>query len=128
METHVRIAGYLNFGLGVLGIVACLATLILFRGFSGVLLINARAGGSTTTTDGFLTMCAMGYLVVMAIPLIGIGYGLIHYQEWARELGLIVSIFTLIHVPLGTVIGIYTMWVVTSFETEPLFKNPPRKN
>lgn len=125
MDRHLRMIGILNAALGILGILACILLLIIFRGPGGILLINARMGGSTTTLEGFVTMCVMIYLLLMAGPLIAVGYGLMNYQEWARDLGMILSIFTLIHFPLGTIVAIYSLWVLTSFEVEPLFKTPP---
>lgn len=126
MEAHLRRIGILNVALGALGIFVCIVILILFRGPSGVLLINARAGGSATTTEGFLTACAMVYLLLMAGPLILTGMGLLRCQEWARNLGMILSIFSLINIPLGTFVGVYSLWVLTSYEVEPLFTAPPR--
>ena len=127
METHLRIIGFLNAGLGVLGLVACVVILILFGGPQGVLLINARAGSTITTTEGFITVCTMIYLVLMAGPLISVGMALVKCQEWARNLGMILSIVNLMHIPLGSVVGVYSLWVLTSFEVEPLFKNPPNE-
>ncbi len=127
MEHHLKVAGLLNMALGVLGLLSTLFTLALFGGPRGVLLINARQGGSATTTEGLLTMCAIVYLFLMAGPLIGVGFGLIRYQEWARDLGMILSIFSLVIIPVGTIVGIHSLWVLTSFEVEPLFKNPPGK-
>jgi hypothetical protein len=126
METHLRMIGYLNIALGILGLVAIVITLILFKGPSGVLLINARMGGSATTSEGFTIACILFFLFVMAGPLIAVGYGLLQYQEWARDMGMILAIVTLIHIPLGTLLGIYSLWVLTSFEVEPLFKVPPQ--
>lgn len=126
MEAHLRRIGYLNIALGVFGIFVCVVILILFKGPGGVLLINARVGGSTTTTEGFVTACAMLYLVLMAGPQIMLGRGLLECQEWARNLGMILSIFGLINVPFGTVVGVYSLWVLTSYEVEPLFTARPR--
>jgi len=126
MEAHLRRTGILNIALGVLGLFVCVVILILFKGPSGVLLINARVGGSATTTEGFVTVCMMAYLLLMAGPQIMVGRGLLRCQEWARNLGMIVSIFGLINIPVGTAIGIYSLWVLTSYEVEPLFTAPPR--
>jgi hypothetical protein len=126
MERHLRTIGYLNAGLGALGVLACVVILILFGGPKGVLLINARVGSTVTTTEGFVTACAMVYLILMAGPLIAVGVGLLQFQEWARNLGMILSIFSLINIPAGTVVGIYSLWVLTSFEVEPLFQSPPK--
>lgn len=123
MEKHVRTLGYLNAGLGVLCLFVCLIALILFDGPSGVLLINAREGSSITTTEGFVTACILTYLFLMSAPLIAIGMGLLKLQGWARNMGIIASIFEIAIIPIGTAVAVYNLWVLNSFEVEPLFKD-----
>jgi hypothetical protein len=62
---------------------------------------------------------AMG-LVVSAVAVAGVvaGWGLLTHQPWARVLTLIVGIISLIHFPLGTALGIYTLWVLFPPESE----------
>lgn len=123
METHLRAVGYLNLMLGALSALVCLVILVLFGGPSGVLLINARQGSSVTTTEGFITACVMIYLFLLAGPLIALGIGLLKFRQWARNLGTILSIFSLAVIPIGTAVGVYTLWVMMSFEVEPLFRH-----
>jgi ABC-type glycerol-3-phosphate transport system permease component len=40
------------------------------------------------------------------------GYALLTRQPWGRVLAIIFAIFALIHFPLGTALGIYTLWVL----------------
>jgi len=47
------------------------------------------------------------------------GWGLLQYEKWARILALVlgfISMFT--NIPFGTALGIYTMWVLLSAESE----------
>ncbi|MBI3683093.1 MAG: hypothetical protein HY235_22195 [Acidobacteria bacterium] len=125
MERHLKWVGIANIALGMLGVLASVAALVLFGGPGGILLINARVGGSATTPEGFVTACVIVYLLLMAGPLIAVGIGLMRFQEWARNLGMILSVFALIHIPIGTMVGIYSFWVLTSYEVEPLFQAPP---
>jgi hypothetical protein len=46
------------------------------------------------------------------------GWGLLNYRPWARILTLILGVISLIHVPLGTALGIYTLWVLLPAESE----------
>lgn len=46
------------------------------------------------------------------------GWGLLNYRPWARMLTLILGVISLIHVPLGTALGIYTLWVLLPAESE----------
>ncbi len=124
MELHLKLSGIFTIAVGIIGVIACISILFLSGGPSGVLLINAREGGSASTTEGVATACYMGYLFLMAFPLVAVGRGLLRFQSWARDAGVILSIISLLHFPFGTIVGIYNLWVLNSFEIEPLFKVP----
>ena len=53
-----------------------------------------------------------GILVIKGILGIAAGWGLLERQSWARVLALVVAFLSLIHVPFGTAIGVYTLWVL----------------
>jgi hypothetical protein len=40
------------------------------------------------------------------------GYALVTRQPWGRILAIVFGIFALFHFPLGTALGIYTLWVL----------------
>ena len=39
--------------------------------------------------------------------------------------GIVVAVLNLIHVPFGTAVGIYGLWVLFNKETEQLLSGPP---
>ncbi len=53
-------------------------------------------------------------LLVSAFAIAGViaGWGLLARQPWARMLAVILGCISLIHFPLGTALGIYTLWVL----------------
>jgi hypothetical protein len=55
-------------------------------------------------------------LLVSTAGIIG-AIGLQRKKEWGRILLLVVSFFTLLSIPLGTLLGAYTIWVLFSDET-----------
>lgn len=128
MEFHLKLSGIFTIAVGIIGIIACIVMIIICGGPSGVLLINAREGGSVSTTEGVAAACYMAYLLLMAGPLILVGRGILRFQAWARDAGVILSIVSLLHFPFGTLVATYNLWVLTSFEIEPLFKSPPIRN
>ncbi len=72
-----------------------------------------------------LTTCVMAGLALLT------GYGLLTMKPWGRTLAIVMSILTLIKVPLGTALGIYTLWVlgprVSGVEYDALVRQgPPR--
>jgi hypothetical protein len=52
-----------------------------------------------------------GALLVTSIPAIVAGIGFLQEKDWAKILGLIVGIIYLLFFPIGTIIGIYAIWV-----------------
>jgi len=40
------------------------------------------------------------------------GWGLLQREEWARTVALVVGFLALLNVPIGTALGIYTLWVL----------------
>ena len=57
----------------------------------------------------------------LSLPGIIVGIGLLKYRSWARIFGIVLSIFGLIWIPFGTVVGVYGLWVLFSRDTERLF-------
>ena len=53
-----------------------------------------------------------GFFIVLAIPGIIAGVGLLQRKSWSRVLTLIVGAIGLLDIPVGTALGIYTFWVL----------------
>jgi len=46
------------------------------------------------------------------------GWGLLQHEGWARVLALVMAFLALLSVPIGTALGIYTLWVLLPSESE----------
>ena len=46
------------------------------------------------------------------------GWGLLQRQPWARSLALLMNSLALVYVPFGTMLGLYTLWVLLPRESE----------
>lgn len=116
MKQHVTLVATLHIGLGAFELVlACLAVVILF----GVGRIADDADAARIL--GFIGLVAFALLTLFALPGIIGGFGLLSNQEWARILVLILSVLNLFNIPIGTVIGAYSIWVLLQEETAQLF-------
>jgi hypothetical protein len=62
----------------------------------------------------FLLCCA-------AIGLLA-GWGLLEGQPWARMLAIVLSFLNLLHIPFGTALGIYTLWVLLPAQSEAEYR------
>jgi len=54
------------------------------------------------------------------------GWGLIERQPWARTLTIIMGVFALFHIGIGTVLGIYTLWVLLPAQSAQEYQRTAR--
>jgi hypothetical protein len=52
------------------------------------------------------------FLAALSVPGIVAGIGLLKRKSWGCFLAMVVSVLGMLNVPLGTLIGIYTLWVL----------------
>jgi len=55
-----------------------------------------------------------GSLFIVSASGILVGWGLLKHQPWARMVGIVLGIVSLLHPPFGTALGIYTLWGLLS--------------
>ena len=67
----------------------------------------------------------VAFLLIVSIPGLIAGVGLLKFRPWARILAIVVAVINLIHIPIGTIVGIYGLWVLFNKETEALFDGKP---
>ncbi|HEU5086979.1 MAG TPA: hypothetical protein VFT99_06020 [Roseiflexaceae bacterium] len=68
---------------------------------------------------------SVGLLITaLALPGLLAGYGLLTRKSWARVLAIVVGILGLVNFPVGTAIGIYTLWVLTQPAANEYFAMP----
>ena len=116
MQKHVTLVAALQIGLGILGVVI---------GFV-VFLVLGWAGTFVTEPEAEMVLPVLALLIgggLGVLSLAGIigGIGLLKYKNWARILVLILSVFDLFNIPIGTAVAIYTFWVLVQDETARLF-------
>ena len=63
-------------------------------------------------------------LFIFAVPGFICGYGLITKKAWSRVFGIILSCLSLLSIPIGTIIGIYGLWILFKDETKDLLSKP----
>jgi hypothetical protein len=108
MEKHITIVGVLHAALSVLGLLAAAVVVVAVAG-GGLLSGDREAMQITGTVAGIIG----SFLVLISLPgLIG-GIGLLMRKAWARIVLLIVGALQLLNIPFGTALGIYTLWALT---------------
>lgn len=126
MLTHVKVLGILLIVLSAFGVLAALLLMLVFGGAAGVV------GAAADSPDAAIAIPIIGavgiglviLLLALSLPGLIAGFGLLSLKPWARTLGIVVSALNLIHIPVGTILGAYGLWVLLSKETEQLFAVP----
>jgi len=57
-------------------------------------------------------------IIVFAVVSAIVGVGLLQAQSWGRMLAIVMGVINLISIPLGTALGIYTLWVLMPDQSE----------
>jgi hypothetical protein len=130
MERHVRIIGLLYVFLGASLVLVGVGVLFLFGG--------AALGGADQQNGSAVVVPLIGavggivflLLSLLSIPAIVAGVGLLRHRPWARIVTILLSGFIMLapilaglvkFAPLSSLLGLYSLWVLLSKKTEPLF-------
>jgi hypothetical protein len=116
VDKHITILGVLHIANSAIGIIAAV---IVFTVVTGAGIISGDPEAMTITA--IVGSSVALFLLVLSLPgLIG-GVGLLQHRQWARILVLVVGFLNLLNIPLGTALGVYTIWVLLKQDTIPFF-------
>ncbi len=126
MEKHVTVVAILHLVYSAMGFIGGLMIFALFTGI-GSIVAHVPETPSGDTVGAAAILLVIGTIIAAALVLFAIpgtigAIGLLKKKEWARILVLIVSFFDLLHIPLGTLLGGYSIWVLFHNETIALFR------
>ena len=123
METHVKVLGALQIAMGCLSLFAAIILTVVFAGGLSAMGFSGDPDAQTAMPFvGFAATAIVTLLVVLSLPGILTGIGLLRVRPWARIVGIVLCVLNLMMVPFGTLVGIYGLWVLFSKETEQLFE------
>jgi hypothetical protein len=118
MKKHVTVVGAIQIGFGVLGLIGAVAA------FFALNFARSQVGGDDVASS-VLRLLSISVPVLIAflstLGLVG-GIGLFTYQPWARYLVIVVSALGCLNIPIGTLKGVYFLWVLLQDETIKLFE------
>ncbi|HEX9649013.1 MAG TPA: hypothetical protein VGA21_00515 [Cyclobacteriaceae bacterium] len=111
MDSHKKILGILYLVWGTLSLLIMFAMSIFFS-FVMLNTTHHELGSLEIGLVKTIVTVVCGFIIIIiSLPSIIGGLGMIFNQKWAFILILIAGIFSLISFPMGTAIGIYTLWV-----------------
>lgn len=120
MTDHVRIIGILWIVFGILSLIGAAFVFLLLTGISFIPDIEPPAQGILRFIGFFIG----SFLAALGLPKILGGYGLLKGHEWGRILTLVVSFLSLLNIPFGTALGIYSIVILLNKDTAARFQNP----
>ncbi len=118
MDKHITIVAILNIAFGIIFFMAALFLFVIIAG-AGLISGDPRAAIIT----GIVGTGVAVILLIFSIPNIIVGIGLIKRFSWARILGLVLAVVSLVQIPFGTIFGVYSLWVLLHDETVMLFND-----
>ncbi len=112
MDSHKRILGIIYVVTGILLLFGMMFVSIFFSLFIGFIADQASDDQWVFTwLVPMVRAIALFVCIVIALPSLIAGWGLLNNKSWAMMLALIVGCLRLFNFPIGTAIGIYTIWV-----------------
>ncbi len=118
MERHINVVAALQIGYSILGLLIGILLFTVLH-FVGDFVDEHEAEFVLSIVANVLIVM----FVVLSIPGIIAGMGLFKRKEWARILTLILSVLHLLSFPIGTAVGIYSIWALVQPENVEAFKN-----
>jgi hypothetical protein len=123
VREHVRLVGILWMAYSALhavgGVVVIMVAQVIFGRV--IHIPNGPPPEVTVWLRPILSFVGWLLLVKAATGFIA-GWGLLRRQEWARTVALVVGFVALLNVPIGTALGIYTLWVLLPAQSDEEYK------
>lgn len=117
MRKHVTVVGAIHIGFGFIDLLLAIGAFILF-GFLSNVVGNDEVPQMFFRTLQIFVPILLGF--TSTLGLVG-GIGLLSFQGWARYLVIVVAALGCLSIPIGTLKGVYSLWVLLQDDTIKLF-------
>ena len=115
MKTHLQVIAWLYILFGVFGILAAFVVALLLAGIGWI------ANDQTAiTVMSIIAACASGLIFLTSAPGVVVGAGLLGLRRWSRVPAILLGLLNLSGFPVGTALGLYTLYVMLDDETSEL--------
>lgn len=131
MREHIKVLGILNIIMGSLTALIGLIALLAMGTIAGVIAASLRSAAGSDFHDGVMAApiaATIGiaiaiFFFALGLPAIIGGWGLLHFRPWSRILMIVLSVLHLFHIPLGTVLGVYGLWVLLNEDSRRVLES-----
>ncbi len=118
MKKHVTAVGSIQIAFSVLGLIGAFVVFFALN-FARGFVDNDEIATMVLRFIGTILPLIIG--LASALGLVG-AIALLSYQPWARILVIVVAALGCLNIPIGTLVGVYSIWVLMQDETVKLFK------
>jgi len=118
MERHINVVAALQIGYSILGLIIGIVLFVVFNVIGDFVDEQEAQIVLPIIANVLITI-----VTIFSIPGIIAGIWLFKRKEWARILTLILSVLHLLSFPLGTAVGVYSIWALVQPENVEAFKN-----
>ncbi len=115
MKTHIKVVGWLYILFSLMGILT--AAIVVLAVVGGGMISGDELAIRITALVAAITG---GIIVIFSLPGLFVGAGLLAMKAWARVLAIVLALLNLLIVPIGTLFGAYTLYVMLDKESEEL--------
>lgn len=118
MKKHVTVVGAIHIGFGLLGLIAAVAVFFALN-FARGFVSGEEVPNMVLKFLSLSLPLLIGFMSTLG--LVG-GIGLLGYNPWARYLIIVVAALGCLNIPIGTLKGVYSLWVLLQDDTVKLFE------
>ena len=117
-QKHITILAVFYIGLSLVGLAISISLFLLLSGIG--IAVDEPIALRILVSIGTAFLCLSS---IASIPSLIAGIGLLARRSWGRILALILAVFKLFNIPIGTVVGVYAFWVLMQDEVEEIFSS-----
>jgi hypothetical protein len=123
VREHVRLVGILWMAYSALHVVAGVVVLVVARTVFGHAMYLQHGPSPEVSVWLRPLLTFVGWLILAkAAAGFFAGWGLLQRESWARTVALVVGFIALLSLPVGTALGIYTLWVLLPSQSDDEYK------
>jgi hypothetical protein len=119
VREHVRLLGILWMAYSSLHVFAGVAAIVIAQTIFGRV-IHIPTGPPPEVTAWLRPLISIVGWLILAKAAAGFfaGWGLLQREGWARTVALVMGFIALLSVPIGTALGVYTLWVLLPAQSD----------
>jgi ABC-type glycerol-3-phosphate transport system permease component len=123
MDQHKKVLGIIYIITSVLQILVLTLLSLLWSTIFGFIMTEIEPNEARIVEFVFSILRFIPWIIVLviSIPTLITGFGLLNGQRWALMMALVLGCLKILSFPIGTAIGIYSIWVY--LENEKLEKS-----